>query len=240
MHNIDFFLLGLPSFLLCACCVMGLGTGMMGMMGMGGMDLGMATALADAQKVDWMFPPPEKVMFHGSFAEAREACKAHGRWLLVNIQRVTEFASHQLNRDTWSNETVETLLSSQLLLWQQHEKSAEGARYCKNYELAEHARPHIAIVDPRTSQKIKEWTGFVDAQDLVAELLAFCASAPPLDSDTPVTPSDRERSPSAGAGANSSVGGGGGSRGDGESSSSSSGGGESSSRRDVEPSRRQL
>jgi hypothetical protein len=34
----------------------------------------------------WMFPPPEKINFPGTFGEARTACKERMRWLLVNIQ----------------------------------------------------------------------------------------------------------------------------------------------------------
>jgi hypothetical protein len=47
-----------------------------------------------------------EIMHPGTFAEAKACAAAEGKWLLVNIQRETEFASHQLNRDTWHNETV--------------------------------------------------------------------------------------------------------------------------------------
>ena len=50
-----------------------------------------------------MFPPPTDSMFYGGYAEARAKCKAERRWLLVNIQRPTEFAS---NRDTWSSDLI--------------------------------------------------------------------------------------------------------------------------------------
>jgi hypothetical protein len=45
-------------------------------------------------------------MHVGTFAEAKAQAAAERKWLLVNIQCETEFASHRLNRDTWHNETV--------------------------------------------------------------------------------------------------------------------------------------
>jgi hypothetical protein len=49
-------------------------------------------------------------MHVGTFAEAKAQAAAERKWLLVNIQCETEFASHRLNRDTWHNETVKPSL----------------------------------------------------------------------------------------------------------------------------------
>ena len=40
------------------------------------------------------------------------------RWLLVNIQKDSEFASHALNRDVWRDELVENLVREGFILWQ--------------------------------------------------------------------------------------------------------------------------
>jgi hypothetical protein len=37
---------------------------------------------------------------------------------LVNVQSNSEFASHQLNRDTWSDDTVKTIIRGSFIFWQ--------------------------------------------------------------------------------------------------------------------------
>ena len=37
---------------------------------------------------------------------------------MVNVQSNSEFASHQLNRDTWSDPTVSSILMGSFIFWQ--------------------------------------------------------------------------------------------------------------------------
>ncbi len=39
---------------------------------------------------------------------------------LVNVQSESEFASHMLNRDTWRDDTVRTLIQGSFIFWQVH------------------------------------------------------------------------------------------------------------------------
>ena len=73
-----------------------------------------------------MFRTPDELMFKGSFEEARAAAEAQGKLLMVNIQDEGEFASHQLNRDTWQNATVQDIIKSHFVFWQQYTSSPEG------------------------------------------------------------------------------------------------------------------
>jgi hypothetical protein len=131
------------------------------------------------QKV-WMFPPPEKINFPGTFGEARTACKERMRWLLVNIQSVQEFSSHQLNRDTWCDEIIQSLLNpeqGEFIFWQATNTEEEGAKYIQNYHINEIADlPHVAIIDPRTGEMVQKWKGFRDAQELATDICSFCSS----------------------------------------------------------------
>ena len=66
-----------------------------------------------------MFAPPEHLIFkEGGFEGARNMAKDNKRWLLVNIQRDSEFSCHALNRDVWRDELVENLVREGFIFWQ--------------------------------------------------------------------------------------------------------------------------
>ncbi len=90
------------------------------------------------------------------------------RWVLVNIQDSVEFASHRLNRDTWSDPDIKAIIQKSFLFWQRYHDSAEGKQYCTYYPPAQ-IHPHIGIIDPRTGQLMKHWSNFVEPRDLLAE-----------------------------------------------------------------------
>ena len=66
-----------------------------------------------------MFAPPHHLLFkEGGFEGAREMAKSNRRWLLVNLQRDSEFACHALNRDVWRDELAENLIREGFVFWQ--------------------------------------------------------------------------------------------------------------------------
>ena len=48
------------------------------------------------------------------------------KWMVVNIQCHEEFSSHMLNRDTWIDETVISLLGSSFVFWQRGHTSGDA------------------------------------------------------------------------------------------------------------------
>ena len=133
-----------------------------------------------------IYAAPIEICFAGTFDELRAAGRRQQKWLLINIQSPTEFASQQLNADTWRDETLRMVLSASFLFWQQYYDSPEGATYCRFYlPSATHATPptglpHIAVVDPITASTVKTWTGFKDAERLMDKLMEY-ADDPPKD-----------------------------------------------------------
>ena len=74
---------------------------------------GPATSLAD------MFAPPVDLMHRaGGFQGARNVARDARRWLLVNLQRDSDFSCHALNRDVWRDELVENLVREGFIFWQ--------------------------------------------------------------------------------------------------------------------------
>lgn len=80
---------------------------------------GGAGAGAGGKDLSTLFRPPTAMIFPGGWDALRAAGKSAGRWLLVNIQDDEEFDSWRLNRDTWSDETLQQVIGTSYLFWQQ-------------------------------------------------------------------------------------------------------------------------
>ncbi|KUF90794.1 C-factor [Phytophthora nicotianae] len=79
------------------------------------------TSTERTRDLSTLFQPPTAIMFQGTYADARTHAKNEGKWLLVNIQDEIVFASHMLNRDTWSDDVVQNLVASGFVFWQEAE-----------------------------------------------------------------------------------------------------------------------
>ena len=120
-----------------------------------------------------LFRPPAEIMHTGDFAEARAEAKVSSKWLMVNIQKEDCFDTHRLNRDTWNNDTLQNILDSLCVFWQQYDNTSMGATYCQRYQV--HDFPHVALIDPRTGRLCWQRTGFVGAELLCEKISDFCS-----------------------------------------------------------------
>jgi hypothetical protein len=96
----------------------------------------------------------------------------------VNVQNVQEFPCQVLNRDVWSNSTVKDIVSEHFIFWQIYHDAAEGQRYCQFYNVQDF--PHIAIVDPRTGEKMRHWSA-LDAVVFCEHITEFINEHPSPD-----------------------------------------------------------
>eukprot|EP01066_Platyproteum_vivax_P014002 Platyproteum_vivax@DN6300_c0_g1_i1.p1 len=104
-----------------------------------------------------MFGPPTHLLFHGSLDDARLKASKDNKWLLVNIQKEDEFASHTLNRDVWNDDLIKGVVESNFIFWQKAHSSPEGSIYINRYKPSADL-PHIGVIDPRTGRLVKSWT----------------------------------------------------------------------------------
>ncbi|KAM6546660.1 hypothetical protein CsatB_027396 [Cannabis sativa] len=123
-----------------------------------------------------LYRPPYHIMFQGSFEKAKGTASSQDKWLLVNLQSNTEFSSHKLNRDTWSNEAVSQTISTNFVFWQVYDETTEGQKVCTYYKLS--IMPVILVIDPITGQKMRSWVGMVEPERLLEDLLTFMDSGP--------------------------------------------------------------
>ena len=114
-----------------------------------------STSRADDSSVEWLYDPPRHLSCPLTFLEAKTMAKNDRKWLLVNIQSHTEFMSSMLNRDTWSNETVESLIRNSFIFWQRGHTSRDAQEYMKTYRLnSDTDLPTIELLDSRTGSRI--------------------------------------------------------------------------------------
>jgi hypothetical protein len=87
--------------------------------------------------------------------------------LIVNLQDTTEFASQQLNRDTWKDSAVQSLIEAQCVFWQSARQALDAQRFSTRYNIGTY--PATALIDPRTDEMVRVWYGFVDPEKLSDE-----------------------------------------------------------------------
>ncbi|KAG0262093.1 hypothetical protein DFQ27_002540 [Actinomortierella ambigua] len=118
-----------------------------------------------------LFKAPRDIMAKGDFEQSRSLARAETKWLMVNIQEAGVFACQVLNRDLWSNDQVKEIIKVNFVFLQFYADNTEGKKYATFYPIK--SFPHIAIIDPRTAERVKVWTHTVDPVDFVSDVTEF-------------------------------------------------------------------
>ncbi|PHH87050.1 hypothetical protein CDD83_9382 [Cordyceps sp. RAO-2017] len=133
-----------------------------------------------ARRLEDLFRPPYELMSRVSWDEARTLGKEDKKWLLVNLQDMNDFNCQALNRDIWKDEAVRDLVSENFIFLQYDKDFPDAEEYVTFYfPHQSHENPdnypHVSIVDPRTGEQVKVWSGrpFPTAADFHAELAEF-------------------------------------------------------------------
>ncbi|KAF4633730.1 hypothetical protein G7Y89_g4386 [Cudoniella acicularis] len=123
---------------------------------------GASEASSKAARLAELFRPPFELMSQLPWDDARDTGKEEGKWILVNIQDPSIFDCQQLNRDIWKHEGIKELVKENFIFMQYSKDDPRGSQYMQYYfplRDSEAAYPHIAIVDPRTGEQVKVWSG---------------------------------------------------------------------------------
>ncbi|KLJ09234.1 hypothetical protein EMPG_15342 [Blastomyces silverae] len=109
-----------------------------------------------------MYRPPFEIMSKLPWDLARDEGREKMKWLLVNIQDASVFDCQLLNRDLWKNPGVMETVKEHFIFLQYSKDDPRGSQYIQYYFPGSDVQdnyPHIAIVDPRTGEQVKTWTG---------------------------------------------------------------------------------
>lgn len=143
---------------------------------------------ARGDRLATMYRAPNHLNFSGVLDEAMRAGVRQKKWLLISLQRSDVFSSLLLNRDVWSQGDVEEVVAAHFILWQRDERTDQGSRYKQFYPYQQ--VPHLAIIDPRSGERVRTWGGTgnaIDKDDILTKLVDF-AQNHSLDSDASVRP----------------------------------------------------
>ncbi|CAK7206242.1 UBX domain protein Ubx2 [Sporothrix eucalyptigena] len=128
-----------------------------------------------------LFRPPYDLIEHvSSWDEARSIGKEEKKWILANIQDMSDFQCQALNRDIWKDEAIRQLVKENFVFLQYSKDDLNAQSYINYYMPGGQDEnpdnyPHIGVVDPRTGEQVKVWSGrpFPSALEFHAQLAEF-------------------------------------------------------------------
>ncbi|KAJ2778460.1 UBX domain protein Ubx2 [Coemansia javaensis] len=123
-----------------------------------------------------LFKPPFELMRAASLASARQLAEREAKWVLINLQDLSEFRCQALNRDVWSQETVREVVRAGYVFFQLPIDNAEGVRVATMY--AADAYPFIAAVHPKTGELRARFARYTDLADFIEDLSNFSLNNP--------------------------------------------------------------
>ncbi|XHG05137.1 hypothetical protein AWENTII_008386 [Aspergillus wentii] len=125
-----------------------------------------------------MYRPPFEIMSRLPWDLARQEGRDNEKWLLVNIQDSSVFDCQVLNRDLWKDPAIQETVKEHFIFLQYSKDDPRAAPYLQYYFQASDISdnyPHIAIVDPRTGEQMKVWSGppLIKPADFLMQLHEF-------------------------------------------------------------------
>ncbi|KAL7942507.1 hypothetical protein V8C42DRAFT_331193 [Trichoderma barbatum] len=135
---------------------------------------------AHARRLEDLFRPPYELMSRLSWDEARTLGKEDKKWIMVNLQDMSDFNCQMLNRDLWKDRAVHELVKENFIFLQLDKDYPDAEEYTTFYfpnrgHENQDNYPHVSIVDPRTGEQVKVWSGkpFPTAVEFHAEVAEF-------------------------------------------------------------------
>ncbi|KAJ9247261.1 hypothetical protein DTO207G8_8233 [Paecilomyces variotii] len=139
---------------------------------------GASEASSKSNMLAEMYRPPFELMSRLPWDLAREEGRENEKWILVNIQDPSIFDCQVLNRDLWKDPAIMETVKEHFIFLQYSKDDPRAAPYLQYYfhghDVSDNY-PHIAIVDPRTGEQVKVWSGppVVKAADFLMQLHEF-------------------------------------------------------------------
>ncbi|KAH8650193.1 hypothetical protein BX600DRAFT_108594 [Xylariales sp. PMI_506] len=141
-------------------------------------DFGTGTS-SRSQRLADLFRPPWDLISPFTWDDARQEGKDEKKWIIVNVQDMSDFNCQALNRDHWKDEKIRALIQEHFIFMQYEKDSPRAQDYINFYFGQGHEDPnnypYVAIIDPRTGEQVKLWSGlpFPTTDELHSDLVEF-------------------------------------------------------------------
>lgn len=119
-----------------------------------------------------IFRPPWDIISKVDLDTAKKIGREEKKWILVNIQDVTDFRCQCLNRDFWSSQQIKQIVEHNFIFLQYHHDSPSGELYRNLYPFNEEY-PHIAILDPMTGERMLTWNSNPGIDKFIEQVMDF-------------------------------------------------------------------
>ncbi|CAR27949.1 hypothetical protein ZYGR_0N04360 [Zygosaccharomyces rouxii] len=114
--------------------------------------------LSKEERLARLFRPPFDMISKRDLDSARSKAKKKSKWIMVNVQDSGVFQCQALNRDLWSSKDVKKVVKPNFVFLQYQFDSRNAEPYINFYGLrSKDDLPHIAILDPLTGERLKQW-----------------------------------------------------------------------------------
>lgn len=132
-------------------------------------------AMSREERLAFLFRPPFDMMSKTNLDGAKQKARKKNKWIMINIQDSGIFQCQALNRDLWSSKEVKSLVKSSFVFLQYQYESRNAETYINFYGLQNtDDLPHIAILDPMTGERLKQWNRTVPTpEDFINEVNEF-------------------------------------------------------------------
>ncbi|KAJ3043123.1 hypothetical protein HDV00_005738 [Rhizophlyctis rosea] len=124
-----------------------------------------------ADRLANLFRPPLEIMFQGDFEKAKASAREKSKWLMVTIHRADEFQSQMMNRDLFSKQEVKDVIKENFIFVLWGSESNEGQMHAVRYPFQQY--PYLAIIDPLTGERVKQWNTVPSVTDFIVEVTDF-------------------------------------------------------------------
>ncbi|KAK9243907.1 thioredoxin-like protein [Lipomyces tetrasporus] len=118
-----------------------------------------------------LFRPPYDIMSNYDIDTAKIKGRDEKKWLLVNVQDISDFQCQVLNRDFWSNDAVKETVRANFIFLQYSKDNYDGQSFLSYYPVRRF--PYIAVLDPRTGEEMKSWSEVPAPEDWVMSVHEF-------------------------------------------------------------------
>ncbi|KAJ2261721.1 UBX domain protein Ubx2 [Coemansia sp. RSA 376] len=136
----------------------------------------MSDASSRRNRLAELFKPPFDIMHSGDIDSARHEAMEDGKWVMVNLQEVSDFKCQALNRDIWRQKVIKDIVRQDFVFFQVSIETAEGVKLATMYNAAEF--PFVAVIHPKTGELRRLFARIDNVSDMVEDIANFLLDHP--------------------------------------------------------------